>query len=154
MGFNSGFKGLNQSQNFTDKGCTYTHWDYVNTYCFSTATMVVRTRLNVTLYAHWLSYFSQIFRCPKIVAKRRKVSFKTKTGAENKAGSRLPVPLACGYSGRVKAPSLWAVAALTHASSHLTSIMLGMTNSWARLNSRGHRTRSASRDYKQDTAHK
>jgi hypothetical protein len=27
-----------------------------NTYCFSTATMVTRTRLFVRLYIHWLSY--------------------------------------------------------------------------------------------------
>jgi hypothetical protein len=34
---------------------TYTHSEYVNTYVFSTATVVMRTRLNVTLYVHWLS---------------------------------------------------------------------------------------------------
>ena len=120
--------------------------------------MVVRTSLNVTLYAHcWSCFFSplQIFSCPKIAAKRRKASFKTKTGAENKAGSRLRVPLACGYSGKLTAPSQWAVAALVHASTHLTPITGGMTNSWALLNSRGHRTRSASHDYRlRDTAHK
>ena len=29
-----------------------------NTHCFSTATMVARTRLNVNLYVHCLSYYS------------------------------------------------------------------------------------------------
>jgi hypothetical protein len=42
------------SQNFTDKGCTLR---LCNTHCFSTATMVARTRLNVTLYVHCLSSF-------------------------------------------------------------------------------------------------
>jgi hypothetical protein len=32
-------------------------YKYTNTYCFSTATMVARTRLNVTLFAHCLSCF-------------------------------------------------------------------------------------------------
>jgi uncharacterized membrane protein (DUF106 family) len=36
-----------------------------NTYCFSTATMVERTPLNVTLYAHYLSciYYTEVFKC-------------------------------------------------------------------------------------------
>jgi len=33
---------------------THTHWS-CNTLCFSTATMVTRTRLNVTFYVHCLS---------------------------------------------------------------------------------------------------
>ena len=32
-----------------------------NTYCFSTATLVARTRLNITLYVHYLSCFSDIY---------------------------------------------------------------------------------------------
>jgi hypothetical protein len=39
---------------------TNTHSEYVNTYCFPTATTVARTRPNVTSYVHWLS--SSIFR--------------------------------------------------------------------------------------------
>jgi hypothetical protein len=35
----------------------YTHTEICNTYCFSMATMVMRTRLNVTLYVHCLSYY-------------------------------------------------------------------------------------------------
>jgi hypothetical protein len=34
---------------------TYIHRERSNTYCFSTATMVSRTRLNITLYVHCLS---------------------------------------------------------------------------------------------------
>jgi len=34
---------------------TDTHFEYVNTYCFSTATRVARTHTNVTLYVHCLS---------------------------------------------------------------------------------------------------
>ena len=34
---------------------TNTHSEYVHTYCFSTATIVARTRPNVTLYVHWPS---------------------------------------------------------------------------------------------------
>jgi len=50
----------------TDDSMAHGHWmlniqgykptlRICNTYCFSTATMVARTRLNVTWYAHWLS---------------------------------------------------------------------------------------------------
>jgi len=34
----------------------YTH-KFCNIHCFSTATMVARTSLNVTLYVHWLSCY-------------------------------------------------------------------------------------------------
>jgi hypothetical protein len=34
---------------------TDTHWEYVIVFCFFIATMVTRTRLNVTLYVHYLS---------------------------------------------------------------------------------------------------
>ena len=34
---------------------THTHSEWVNNYCFSTASRVTRTRLNVTLYVYWLS---------------------------------------------------------------------------------------------------
>jgi len=37
---------------------THTHTQY-NTYCFSTATTVIRTRLNVTSYVHWSSCISK-----------------------------------------------------------------------------------------------
>ena len=37
------------------------NWELCNTRCFSTATMVARTRLNVMLYKHCLSY-NVIFR--------------------------------------------------------------------------------------------
>jgi len=33
---------------------TNTHSEYVNTYCLSTATMVIRTRVNFTEYVHYL----------------------------------------------------------------------------------------------------
>jgi Pyruvate/2-oxoacid:ferredoxin oxidoreductase delta subunit len=36
---------------------THTHTEICNSYCFSTATMVSRTRLNVTSYVHCLSCF-------------------------------------------------------------------------------------------------
>ena len=36
---------------------TETHSEYVNIYCFSTVTVVARTRLRATLYVHFLSYF-------------------------------------------------------------------------------------------------
>jgi hypothetical protein len=108
---------------------TNTHSEYVTYWC-SIVTMVVRTRLNVTLYAHCLSCFSKFSAVQKLLRSAGKYHSKP---FKNKAGSRLPVPLACGYSGRLKSPSLWAVAALTHASSHLPSIMRGMTNSWALL---------------------
>jgi hypothetical protein len=39
-----------------NKGCKHT-LRICNTYCFSTARMVMRTRLSVTLYVHCLSYF-------------------------------------------------------------------------------------------------
>ena len=35
-----------------------------NTYCFSTATVVTRTRLNITLYIHWLSYSVSFYSSP------------------------------------------------------------------------------------------
>ena len=38
---------------------TNTHSELCNTYCFSTATMAVRTRLNVTLYVHCLCFFCE-----------------------------------------------------------------------------------------------
>ena len=40
-----------------------THTQHCNTYCFSTATMVVRTRLNVTLYVRTLYVFFFSGRC-------------------------------------------------------------------------------------------
>jgi hypothetical protein len=36
---------------------TYTYSEYVNTYCFSTPTMVTQRHLNATLYAHSLCCF-------------------------------------------------------------------------------------------------
>jgi len=33
----------------------------INTYCFSTVTMIERTRLNVTLYMHYLSYLLYMY---------------------------------------------------------------------------------------------
>jgi hypothetical protein len=35
-----------------------------NTYCFSTETVITRTRLKVTLYVHWLSCFRNSRNCP------------------------------------------------------------------------------------------
>jgi hypothetical protein len=49
------------THNMAHAHCMLDNWDYrhtlriCNTYCFSTATMVTRTRLNVTWYAHCLS---------------------------------------------------------------------------------------------------
>jgi hypothetical protein len=45
------------------KARTQTHTIRCNTYCFSTATMVTRERLNVTLYVHWLSCLTKTYKC-------------------------------------------------------------------------------------------
>jgi len=39
---------------------TETHSEYVNNYCFSSATVVARTHFHVTLYVHCLSGFSTL----------------------------------------------------------------------------------------------
>jgi len=44
-----------------------------NTYCFSTATMVTRTRINITRYAHWLSFWNSIFQCHFLDVKMRRL---------------------------------------------------------------------------------
>jgi hypothetical protein len=45
---------------------THAHTEICNIHCFSTATMVSRTRLNVTLYVHFLSslHFTTVLLCP------------------------------------------------------------------------------------------
>ena len=43
--------------------CTVCMWKRNNTYCFSTTTLVARTRLNVTLYVHCLFWLSSVTEC-------------------------------------------------------------------------------------------
>jgi len=43
---------------------TNAHSEYVITYCFSTATVVARTRLDVTLYVHCLSFYIIVPQSP------------------------------------------------------------------------------------------
>jgi len=40
---------------------THTYSEYVNTYCFSTATMVTQRHLNATLYVHCLCWWCTPF---------------------------------------------------------------------------------------------
>jgi len=54
----------------------------VNTHCFSTATMVARKRLNVTLYVQWQSFFyllceSIVDASSELIKRRRPVQVHT-----------------------------------------------------------------------------